>query len=118
MKISNERKLELRNKFKEAQQTLMSEDWIASAGDDYDEICIDVPEWDKIFNLFMDILDQELSNHTQRVREELEAWSPTHYKGYGVSPLHMTLDDHKRNFVKELLQLPSLNPTKDNEKEA
>lgn len=56
--------------------------------------------------------EELVAERVQAIREELEAWSPTHYKGFGVSPLHMTLDDHKRNFVKELLSLPSLTPKK------
>lgn len=125
MKISNKRKLELRDKFKEAQQTLMSEDWIASGGDDYDEICIDVPEWDKIFNFFMDILDQELSNHTQRMREDIRIFKLT---SVATFLRNRGCDDHDtmnmeevqeccEDIVMELQDIPSLqtNPTKDNE---
>jgi hypothetical protein len=57
-------------------------------------------------------LREAVNARTQEVVEMLKAYSPTDYRGYGLSAggglvRGMTLDDHKRNFVKDILKLLS-----------
>ena len=65
---------------------------------------IDAPE--TTFKSFIDsIIDKTVQHEQDRIVEIIEDWTPTKYTGYGVSPIAMTLDDHKRNFSKELISL-------------
>ncbi len=73
------------------------------------------PRWDlrQICDYWLNILDQELSNHTQRVREEIEFLiQGIEIKGRGDKFYALGA-----SVLKDVLTIPSLqtNPTKDND---
>jgi hypothetical protein len=56
------------------------------------------------------LANKQISDLKKSIREEIESLSPPEkYTGYGAwSPKGLSLDDHKRNWVNEILSLKSL----------